>query len=128
MNGRIEDEIRRLESRFRVEYREEGNWILIWQYPVDLGLWDADQVDIAFRVPDGYPGVKPYGFYVRPRIRLESGETPASSTEANEPPFGGEWLKFSWDCPDWRATADAGSGDNLLNWALTFARRLEEGT
>ena len=88
---------------------------------------DDGQVATAFQIPEGYPGQKPYAFCVRPRIRLRDGRTIGNCAETNELPFEGEWLKFSWDAPDWRAAARVAGGSNLLNWVLTFRYRLEEG-
>ena len=128
MTERLRQEIELLLSRFpELEYREEDQWVLLPTFRMPAGLWDQCQVRVAFHIPAGYPGQKPYGFYVSPRILLRGGGQPNNVTDSNEPPFGGDWRKFSWDAPSWRATADVKSGDNLLNWVLTFTKRLEEG-
>lgn len=128
MNRRIEQEIALLRRWFsEVEYREADRWILVPRYPILEGVWDHDAVSVAFQIPPGYPGQKPYSFYVTPRIRLKSGGGPNNCTDSADPPFEGQWWKFSWDVPDWRATADLQSGSNLLNYALTFRDRLDEG-
>jgi len=127
MNERIEQELELLRKHFpELEYREEGGWILIPKYGGPGGIWTVSNPDVCFQIPPAYPGQKPYGFYVRLPFALNSGGEIKNATPSEEPPFGGQWLKFSWDLPDWRATSDLQSGYNLLNWALSFRRRLDE--
>ncbi len=128
MKERIEDELKLLRTRFsKVEYREEGHWFLLPEYPAPAGMWTNDAPSICFQVPTGYPGQKPYAFYVRQPFALGNGAPVNNIAASSEPPFDGEWLKFSWDMPDWRATDDLASGYNLLNWTLSFQARLQEG-
>ena len=128
MNERINQELELLRARFPgLEYQEEGRWVLLPKYGAPRGVWSTDCPDICFQIQPAHPGQKPYAFYVRMPFSLQSGAEVLNATPSREPPFGGEWLKFSWDAPDWNATAEIRSGSNLLNWALTFRGRLEEG-
>ncbi len=128
MNERIEQELAILRRRYpALEYRDEAQWVLIPHYTMPAEMWNYDEVAVAFQIPLAYPTNKPYGFYVRPRVTLKDGRTPNNTTASAEPPFDGEWLKFSWDLPEWRPTADVQSGTNLLNFVLTFQERLKEG-
>lgn len=128
MNERIAQELELLRSHFTdLAYREEGQWVLLPHFRAPANLWDRDSIAVCFQIAAGHPGQKPYGFYVSPRILLLSGQEVLNRTDSTEPPFPGEWAKFSWDAPEWRATADLRSGSNLLNWALTFSHRLDEG-
>ena len=128
MNERIQQELDLLRAYFAgLEYREDGYWILLPRYPGPDGIWTIADPDIAFQIPPGYPGQKPYAFHARLPFALSDGAKIENATPSTEPTFDGEWLKFSWDLPDWKATSDLQSGYNLLNWALSFRRRLEEG-
>jgi hypothetical protein len=128
MNDRITAELDLLRRYYPdLEYREEGRWVLLPRYTAPETIWEQSEIALCFQIPPAYPGQKPYGFYVRPRIRLKSGATINNAGESSEPPFPGEWLKFSWDVPDWRPTADLQTGANLLNYVLTIQARLAEG-
>jgi hypothetical protein len=129
MTERLDQELDLLRGRFpKLQYHQEGGWILTPEYPGPEGIWSLATPDICFQVPPAYPGQKPYGFYVRLPFALSAGEEINNATASDEPPFEGPWLKFSWDMPDWLATSDLHSGSNLLNWALSFRKRLEEGS
>ncbi len=128
MNERMAQELRLLRTRFpNLDYRDDGQWVLLPGWRVPTTLWDHKHIDICFQIPGGYPGQKPYGFYVSPRIALRDGRHPNNFTDSGEPPFAGEWRKFSWDAPEWRATVDLSTGCNLLNWVFTFDHRFAEG-
>lgn len=130
MQERIEAELALLRSRYPdLEYRPDGRWIKIPKYPLTKD-WNRSESDTAFQIPEGFPGVPPYGFYVPVGITC-GGARPDSYTEpaATQPPFGGTWGFFSWTPEDgqWRATADPATGSNLLNWVIGFAQRFREG-
>lgn len=128
LKTRLEQELILLKQRFQaVVFREEGDWFLLPGYPGPAGVWNCDLPDVCFQVSTAYPGQKPYAFYVKKPFGLLTGTPPTSVADSNEPPFEGQWLKFSWDMPDWQATEDLASGYNLLNWALSFRARFEEG-
>jgi hypothetical protein len=122
---RIEQELELLRQRFG-EVEHSGLWFQIKRYPLGSGLWAVDEVAVAFSIPDQYPGQKPYAFYVSPPLQLPGGGAPGSAGAASEPPFPGPWQKFSWDQPEWAATANVQGGSNLLTWALSFRERLDD--
>lgn len=122
--GRIEDEVEVLQKRFP-SLTFNDPWVLIPDYPLpDVG-WGLKSCAIAFVIPGGYPGQKPYGFHTSPVLTVGEAQ-PGNATPSTEPPFEGAWLKFSWDSPEWSAGTDIGSGSNLLLWALSFHERLVE--
>jgi hypothetical protein len=128
MGDRIQDELKLLRRHFPdLEYCEEGRWVLLPHYALPPGIWDRDGVAVCFLTPPGYPGQKPYGFYVSPRVQLRGGGEVKNRTDSAEPPFAVEWAKFSWDIPVWHATADLQTGSNLLNFVLTFRARFVQG-
>lgn len=125
---RISQELELLRGHFpELEYKEDGQWFLLPKYGGPVSIWTTDEPDICFQALPDYPGQKPYGFYARLPFALADGGEIKNATPSEEPPFEGKWLKFSWDMPEWKATSDLQSGYNLLNWALSFRRRLEEG-
>jgi hypothetical protein len=122
--GRIEEEVGLLRKRFRGLHFAEP-WVLIPSYPLPEVGWGLESCAVAFLIPGGYPGQKPYAFHTSPVLAV-GGAPPGNTTPSTEPPFEGAWLKFSWDCPEWNAGAEIESGNNLLHWALSFNERLRE--
>ena len=126
---RIEAELAFLRSVFPTLVAK-GNWILLPSFPLPTG-WGRPSIDVAFLVPDGFPGAPPYGIYVPAGIRFR-GTVPQSYTEpaSSQPPFGGAWGMFSWSIAeggDWRPTRSVAHGPNLLRWVRSFTQRFLEG-
>jgi hypothetical protein len=111
-----------------LEHVAESGWFRLRHYrlPTEPG-WSSDEVDVAVQFPAGYPGQKPYAFYVTPILSLKSGVAVNNVTESTGPPWPGPWQKFSWDAPEWFATTDLTTGSNMLNFVLTIADRLRQG-
>lgn len=127
MRDRIDSELDLLRTRYpELEYRSEGRWVRVPMYPLPPG-WSRTKTDIAFQIPAQYPGNPPYGFYVPSGLTF-NGQRPNNCTDNNTPPFGGNWMIFSWQ-PDggWIPTVDLRSGHNLLNWVIGFRQRFVEG-
>ena len=128
MCDRIQKELQLLRQQFPdLEFHQEGGWVLLPRYSTPPGIWELDEVAVCFQFPPGYPGQKPYGFYVSPRVQLKGGGEVKNRTDSSETPFAGEWAKFSWDLPAWHATADLQGGSNLFNFVVTFSSRFEQG-
>lgn len=127
MTPRIEAELDLLREIWTdLEYQGAGRWVLLPNY----GTPDTcvqSQVAVCFQIKPGHPGDPPYAFYVRAPISPKGGGEFQRSTRSNDPPFSGEWVKFSWNPEGWRATADLRTGSNLLNFARSFRNRLAEG-
>lgn len=130
MNERIAAEMDLLRKKFPdLEHTEEGQWVHIPSYPLPEG-WNRSATDVAFQMPQSYPGTPPYGIYVPVGI-LFNESRPESYTEPApaQPPFAGTWGIFSWTTVDgqWRATTDPLTGANLINWVIGFTQRFKEG-
>ena len=128
MQDRIDQELNLLRQRYPgLEYRTDGHWIRIPAYPLLEG-WNRSASDVAFQVPVGYPGTSPYGFCA-PEGLLFGGHLPGNCTPADPmPPFGGAWVRFSWQPKNgWQPAVDVTAGSNLLNWVVSFAERFREG-
>ena len=131
MTERVKAESKLLKvSGYITENDEEGEWILIKDYPIpEESSWNRVKTDICFQILAEYPGAPPYGFYVPSGI-LYNGQRPNNYTEPsnNKPPFSGDWGFFSWKMNSgWFATDDLVSGSNLLNFVRTFSERFNEG-
>lgn len=128
MRERINQELALLGQRYpNLEYRQEGHWIRIPEYRLPAG-WNRSDTDVAFQIPVGYPGTPPYGI-LTPASLLFNDELPDDCTPANPiPPFGGTWMRFSWQPVGWQPTAElVTAGSNLLNWVVGFSERFREG-
>lgn len=126
--ARIEQELALLRRYFPdLEYRVEGQWVRLPRYPIPGNLWNCGEPEVCFQIPPGHPGQQPYGFYTPAGLELKSGAAVQNRTHSAEPPFPGNWVKFSWTLPQWRPTADLQSGSNLYNFAASFRARFEEG-
>lgn len=128
MNDRIEQEFALLRRRYPgPEYRDEGRWVRIPAYPLPPG-WNRPTTDVAFQIPVGYPGTPPYGICT-PEGLLFREQAPDNCTRADpKPPFGGNWVRFSWQ-PEgaWQPAAEITAGSSLLNCVIGFAERFREG-
>lgn len=130
MNERVAAEVALLQSHFpKAILHNSGRWVLIpeWKMP---DIWSLPLVSICFQIPENYPGQKLYAFYVSPSdSTLKSGQ-PIQNAQpgVSDPPFGGTWLKFSWELETWQPKADPRQGSNLLNFVNTFRNRLEQGS
>lgn len=127
---RVDAELEMLRKQYpRLEYDPAGHWIRIPDYALPEG-WNLPATDVAFQIPNGYPGTEPYGIYVPAGLQFK-GASPTSYTvpASNKPSFPGTWGVFSWAPGDgvWRPTVELHSGPNLLNYARGFADRFREG-
>lgn len=126
---RLDAEIAHLREAYPgVERRD--NWVRIAGMPLPVG-WNRTDTDVAFLIPDAFPGAPPSGLFVPTGLRF-NGNTPQSYSEpaAAQLPFGGSWGLFSWtihDAGDWRPSASVEKGVNLLQWVRGFNQRFSEG-
>jgi len=124
---RLDEEFSLLSSRFP-KITRNGDWFMILDYPVSAG-WMPVPMTVIFRAQEAYPGAPPYGFWV-PLGTQFNDQKPGSYKEPaqSNPPFPGQWGFFSWSPSDqWQPKEPLTSGSILLNWALGFRQRFEEG-
>lgn len=134
MRQRIRLEFELLVPEFpQIEHREHDgeDWFCIPRYPYPAGIWNRNESAVAFRALASFPSAVPYGFWVPAALRLADTETaPDNYVEpAPEPPFSDvTWARFSWaTTEDWQIVDEPTHGTNLLHFARSFRRRLEEG-
>jgi len=124
--NRISSELHHLQGHFQ-DVKQQDNWFLIPEYPFPEG-WSLRKANIAFRVLPGYPATPPYGFFVPTGLRF-NGALPSNYQDgvADVPPFAGQWGMFSWAPVEWKSSDSVVAGHNLLNFALSFAVRFQQG-
>lgn len=128
-NPRIGEELALLRTAYpELEYRTDGHWVRIAAYPVPDGLWDRSQAAVCFQIPEQIPGQAPYGFWVRPGLSLRSGGQVDNYAYPAPTAFGEDWGKFSWQLLSWNPKAEIVAGENMLNFALSIADRLGQGS
>ena len=127
MQDRINQELVLLCQRWTgLEYRQDEHWIRIPEYQLPTG-WNLSNTDVAFQIPVGYPGTPPYGICT-PEGLLFNGQQPDDCASAEPtPPFGGDWIRFSWQPESWQPSVEISAGSNLLNWVVGFAERFRQG-
>ncbi len=89
--------------------------------------WAPSTCDIAFQIPNGYPGAQPYGIFVPATITFNGTAPRKFTASAPQCPFPGKWGLLSWQPESWKPGATPTSGTNLVNWILSFAKRFQEG-
>lgn len=128
METRIEEEVALLKEAFPGAVAD-GLWVRVPNYSLPAG-WSRSTVDVAFLVPQGYPGTPPYGLYVPSDLQF-NGSPPDNfqPSAPQQPPFPGPWGILSWQPQQehWRPGASPNGGHNLVSWALGFRRRFAEG-
>ena len=127
--ARVQAELELLRQRYPA-LEVNGAWVRIPDIPLPAG-WNRVTTDVAIQIPQNYPGGPPYGIYVPNGLRFKD-EMPGEYQDAaaNQPPFSGTWGVFSWtpESGAWaQPTQGIVSGPNLLNWALGFRVRFEQG-
>jgi len=128
---RLEQELGLLRSGYPdLEYRfvDGAHWVPIPAYPVPEAWLAGDEsvaaVEIVFLIPPA--GQAPYAFRTRPVITLAGGGTPSNYTAPVSTPWGEDFAQFSWSpLEQWVPKTHIRAGANMLNFARSFAERLE---
>lgn len=123
---RVQAELDLIRSQFpSLEFREDDFWARIPDYPLPDG-WEREETEIAFQMPRDLFGQEPYGFWVRPQLRLPGGGIPSNSEFPVATRFGEGWQQFSWSPDGWQPGPEPRGGSNMLDFVRSFARRLAE--
>ena len=104
----------------------ESLTVLLPDLPLTDG-WSHDSSDVLFAIPSNYPAGRPDNICARPDLRLASGAEPANIMGEHEH-AGRRWMQFSWHPDEWRPTADASRGGNLVNYLIGAIARFEEAS
>lgn len=125
---RIEQELALLRAAYPdLEYRPEGHWVRLPNYPAAEETWGRSSVEVSFQIPEQIPAQQPYGFHVRPGLSLQDGQVIDNYAFPAPTAFGGDWGKFSWQLLVWTPRDDIVAGTNMLNFARSIADRLRQG-
>jgi hypothetical protein len=110
-----------------LEFIPDGNWVLRRDYSLPSG-WNKEIVDLAIRIPAGFPGEQPYGFWVAGGLVLESAAPISNYAFPSETIPGSDesWGKFSWSPEAWTPGAEPGQGMGMIHFAQSVWRRLLE--
>lgn len=130
MTERIQEEFKLLQALYKNSELKD-NWVLLPTYRLPNGMeWNKGICSVCFQFPVGYPGTPPYGFYTPSDINFNS-QVPDNfqASTQNVPPFTGPWGFFSWtpDEGQWKISADASKGSNIINFVLSFDQRFRMG-
>jgi Prokaryotic E2 family E len=131
MEERIRAEIALLKNAFPTLEIREDLWCRFADYALPAGIWNVSSVELAFQVPAQIPGAQPYSFWVRPGMRLATGQVPTNYSENVTIPFGEGWGQFSWSPEVWTPAAnvsDIAKGSNMFNFVTSFATRLRDAS
>lgn len=89
------------------EVVSEGNrGVVLRQYPLPAGLFDAGRADILILVPSGYPDTAPDMFYLLPWVRLAGRNALPRAADQAFAFRGQSWQRWSRHNPDWRPGID----------------------
>ena len=110
-----------------LEFFPGENWVLRRNYSLPPG-WNKEFVDLAIRIPAGFPGEQPYCFWVSGGLALEPGVTISSYTfpSVTIPTSNESWGQFSWTSETWTPGAEPGQGMGMVHFAQSVWRRLLE--
>jgi hypothetical protein len=126
MSERLEQELALVRSAYPdLEFVEDGLWARVPAYPLPPG-WGPETAEIAFQFRRDSIAEEPYGFWVRPPLKLGDGADPTNSSGPVATAFGDGFQQFSWAPDGWAPAADLRCGTNMLDWIRSFARRLAE--
>ena len=80
--------------------------IILQDYPLPAGQYDAPVADILILLPSGYPDVPPDMFHTMPWVKLTpGGRYPKAADQAVD--FAGrKWQRWSRHNKEWRAGVD----------------------
>ena len=129
MTERLGRDVALLRGRYPdAQFREEGLWIFLPRYVVPSG-WKRKEYAISFQIRPGYPDISPYGINVSPPPEREDDAPLTNYVQGPDPkpPFDGNWGRFSWEIPDWKAMPDIVSGSTLVNYVESIRHRFAEG-
>jgi hypothetical protein len=132
VDDRLRAEIALLKGAFpELEVRPDL-WCRFEQYSLPDGIWNRRSVELGFQIPPNLLGQPPYGFWVRPGLRLASGAMPTNYSEPVQIALGSDFGQFSWAHEgEWRPAPDPDrvrEGSNMVNFAHSISQRLREAS
>lgn len=80
--------------------------IILRQYPLPKGLFDAAKADLLILIPSGYPDVPPDMFYLLPWVKLVGRNALPRAADQPHAFAGQTWQRWSRHNPEWRPGVD----------------------
>jgi hypothetical protein len=101
-------------------------WLIVPKWALGKG-WNKKATRLLLLIPSGYPTVGPDNFYTDADLRLENGQMPGNTGQAELPNLG-SWLMFSFhmEASDWQPHTEPALGHNLLTYLVAVRQRLSE--
>ena len=101
-------------------------WLIVPRWRLSKG-WSKKGTRMLVLIPSGYPTMAPDNFYVDADLRLENGQLPGNTGNAELPDLGA-WLLFSFhvEPDDWQPHVNPILGHNLLTYLAAVRQRLSE--
>jgi hypothetical protein len=100
----------------------EGGALIIRGYPVAVGKYDHDKIDLLICIPKGYNDAKLDNFYADPPLRLKATGQYPYRADHFETHAERNWQRFSRHLPHWRAGIDT-----LQNFMAVIHEELQGG-
>lgn len=80
--------------------------VIIRNYPLPAGVFDASHTDILILIPTGYPDAAPDMFYTLPWVKLIARNALPRAADQPHAFAGKSWQRWSRHNPEWRAGID----------------------
>jgi hypothetical protein len=80
--------------------------VVLRQYPLPAGLFDAPKADLLILIPAGYPDVPPDMFYTLPWVKLTAKNALPRAADQPHPFAGQTWQRWSRHNKEWRPGID----------------------
>lgn len=80
--------------------------VILRNYPMPKGLFDADSADLLILIPSGYPDVPPDMFYTLPWIKLTDKNALPRCADQPHAFAGQSWQRWSRHNSEWRPGID----------------------
>ena len=126
--ARLDDEELLLAAAFSgIQLDRDNRVVLLPEYPLPSG-WSHDRTDVLFVYPSNYPRGCPDNVCTRPDLTLANGQA-AQNLMGEVELLGRTWLQFSWHIEgEWRPTASASQGSNLVTYLFGALHRFDEAS
>ena len=128
LDARLDEEEPLLVDAFpSVRLDRDTQTVLLPDYRLPAG-WSQDQTDVLFVYPANYPAGCPDNVCTRPDLRLASGHH-AQNNQGTHIYAGRDWLQLSWHIDaEWRPSATAAEGSNLVTYLIGALARFDDPT
>ncbi|MBS0155184.1 MAG: multiubiquitin domain-containing protein [Nitrospira sp.] len=86
--------------------KEGKKAVIVKAWPLPVGRFDVNLVDVLILLPSGYPDIAPDMFYLSPWVRLMPGQTLPKAADQPLEFAGQRWQRWSRHNTEWRSGID----------------------